>query len=52
MLPNGELPRNRDHILIDVQGRPHSMMLAHHRIIRYLLPPLALPGAVRAARVV
>jgi hypothetical protein len=32
MLPNGELPRNRDHVLVDVQGRPHKMMLAHHRI--------------------
>jgi hypothetical protein len=32
VLPNGELPRNRDHILVDVQGRPHRMMLAHHRI--------------------
>jgi hypothetical protein len=32
VLPNGELARNRDHILVDVQGRPHVMMLAHHRI--------------------
>jgi hypothetical protein len=32
VLPSGELPRNRDHILIDVQGCPHRMMLAHHRI--------------------
>jgi hypothetical protein len=38
-LPNGELPRNRYHILIDVQGRPHKVMLAHQRISE--TPPLA-----------
>jgi hypothetical protein len=32
VLPNGELSRNRDDILVDVQGRPHKAMLAHHRI--------------------
>jgi hypothetical protein len=40
MLPNGELPRNRDHVLVDVQGRSHKVMLAHHHI--KLLP--LLPG--------
>lgn len=35
MLTNGELPRNRNDILVDVQGRPHKMMLAHHRIKAY-----------------
>jgi cation diffusion facilitator CzcD-associated flavoprotein CzcO len=32
VLPSGELPRKRDHVLVDVQGSPHEMMLAHHRI--------------------
>jgi hypothetical protein len=32
MFPNGELPRNHDHILVDVQRCPHRLMLAHHRI--------------------
>lgn len=41
MLPNGELPRNRDDILVDVQGCPHKMMLAHHRIRGH---PYSSPG--------
>jgi hypothetical protein len=32
LLPDGKLPRNRDDILVDVQGCPHNLMLAHHRI--------------------
>ena len=35
MLPDGELPRNHDDILVDVQGCPHKMMLAHQRITSY-----------------
>jgi len=32
VLPSRELPRDRDDVLVDVQGCPHRMMLAHHRI--------------------
>lgn len=51
MLPNGELPRNRHDILVDVQGRPHKMMLAHHHIKVYFPPacPASTPTAQPAA---
>lgn len=51
MLANGELPGNRDDILVDVQGCPHKMMLAHHRIrsrVRPSPPPVLNVPADRA----
>jgi hypothetical protein len=50
VLPNGELPRNRDHILIDVQGCPHRMMLPHHRITGGLPASIIRPPGNRANR--
>jgi transposase InsO family protein len=52
VLPNGELPRNRDDILVDIQRCPHKMMLAHHHIKVYSSAGLPASTCLTEARVV